>query len=536
MMAMLCLLALSGASRVEARDSGRPADPATPVNTEGDIPDEIVRKVDPSVVAIQHERSGGSGFIISRDGTIMTNGHVVRGDTGENPLEPAKLITVILHNERKYRAKVLGFCMNPDVAVIQIDPEEELRPVEFADSTAVQVGQKCFAVGAPMGLKRTFTKGILSNVDRSDLDTFSNVFQTDAAINPGNSGGPLLDREGRVLGLNTYASRGANNLGFTVPIHVATVVKDHILKHGRFVRAEIPFCLLGEIYDELARALQVEAGVLVHYVMPGSDADRAGFKAGDIIVKTDGKTTSAKTKSELLDYEWDLATRQPGSEVTFTVLRGPADARREQAIRAPFVEAQPRIETGRWPGEIVTHKYSSLGLDYMQLTTLHKFYWGLPDCEGVLVGSASPGSPAAKADLRPQDVITAVDGRPVSGVGSFRTELEKCLLDRKKSVDLTLQRRKAVIRTALNPYYDLKGKRIAFLVPSQGSEYADLVIRTLVTDGAAITIGSASGTLDGIERRDGIAMRKTGDLKGSDYDVVLISDSAGGASRGQGGV
>jgi S1-C subfamily serine protease len=150
-----------------------------------DIPDEIVKKVDAAVVCIMHEGACGSGFVISKDGYIISNGHVVQGTDSEEPLTPAKLITVITSDERKYRAKVIGFCMNPDVSLLKIEAESEMTPVEFGDSTSVKVGEKCFAVGAPLGLKRTYTSGILSSVDRTDLGTATKVFQTDAAINPG---------------------------------------------------------------------------------------------------------------------------------------------------------------------------------------------------------------------------------------------------------------------------------------------------------------------------------------------------------------
>jgi len=121
-------------------------------------------------------------------------------------------------------------------------------------------------------LETHFHAGILSNVERTDLGTETKVFQTDAAINPGNSGGPLFDHNGRVLGLNTYASSGANNLGFTIPIHVALALKDHFLEHGRFVRADLPYHITTELYPELARALQVDKGILVSAVLPNTSA------------------------------------------------------------------------------------------------------------------------------------------------------------------------------------------------------------------------------------------------------------------------
>jgi serine protease Do len=283
------------------------------------ISEEVVRKVDASVVAIQHERAVGSGFVLSADGLILTNGHVVRGDDDENPTLPAQSIMVILHDERKFPAKVLGFSMDPDVALIKIEPVEPLVPVEFANSREARIGQNCFAVGTPIGLKRTFTSGVLSNVERTDLNTEVKVFQTDAAINPGNSGGPLFDREGRVLGVNTYASRGSNNLGFTIPSHVVLQVKESLQNNGRRVRSILPVVSLSELYDELAKGLGVSDGVLVEHVESGSAADKAGLKPGDIIRTLDGQSVTAHTRAQLLDLDWSVTMRKPGEMVALGV-------------------------------------------------------------------------------------------------------------------------------------------------------------------------------------------------------------------------
>ena len=140
---------------------------------------------------------------------------------------------------------------------------------------------------------------------------------------PGNSGGPLFDREGRVLGVNTYASRGQNNLGFTIPSHVVKVLWKHIKEHGRFRRVDLPLFLASEIYDELAAALKVDKGILVSYVMEGTAAELAGLQRGDIIVKIDGKPCSARTRSELMDFGWEFAIREPGTPVSMTVLARP---------------------------------------------------------------------------------------------------------------------------------------------------------------------------------------------------------------------
>ena len=202
--------------------------PATPEAAES-VGEALFRKVDHSVVMISHELALGSGFILTPDGTIMTNGHVVMAPDAEDPRDVAKRITVTLHNDRKYPARVIGHGLDPDVALIKIDlapGDEPLVPVALGDSDAVRTGQRCFAFGAPQGLKRTLTAGIVSNADRTDLNTYMPIFQMDSPINPGNSGGPLFSEQGEVIGINTYGG-GGDGMGFAVPIHVAKVLREH---------------------------------------------------------------------------------------------------------------------------------------------------------------------------------------------------------------------------------------------------------------------------------------------------------------------
>jgi len=482
-----------------------------PATAAEDIPDAIVRKVDPSVVAIQHERAGGSGFVVSPDGYILTNGHVVRGEDEEDPTQPAKSITVILNDERKYPAKVIGFSLNPDVALIKIEPAGPLEPVQFADSRHVQIGQRCFAVGMPLGLKRTFTRGILSNTERTDLGTETKVFQTDAAINPGNSGGPLFDHDGRVLGLNTYASSGANNLGFTIPIHVALVLKDHFLAHGRFVRADLPTYFTSELYSELARVLDADTGILVSAVLPGSSAFKAGLREGDIIVETDDQPCSARTHAELLDYEWEMNTRQPGSEITFTVMRGPAGSRQKLTVNAKLEVMELMPKWGLQAGEIPEHRYDALGLGVRQIVTLDRIIDNLPDVHGVLVSTARRSDPAGKADLRENDIITHVAGNPTPDVASFQHELETQLATRAKAILLTVARGKATLATAIAPFYGLRDNtKVALIVPPKDREFFDLLQRELIASGAVLTVTAP-----------------TAELKAADYDVILFVGGAG---------
>jgi serine protease Do len=474
---------------------------------DSDVSDPVFKMVDPSVVAIQHERAGGSGFIISPDGYIITNGHVVQGEDRENPKETAKFITVILSDERKYPAKVIGFCMNPDVALIKIEPDEPLVPVKIGDSKAVSVGQPCFAVGSPVGLKRTFTRGILSNIDRTDLDTFTTVLQTDAAINPGNSGGPLFDIEGRVLGINTYGYRGNNNLGFTIPIHVALVLKDHFLKSGHFVIADLPLFFTTEIYDDLAKVLGVKDGILVEYVMENTPAAKAGLQAGDIITAINGKPCKARTRADMLNRDWAWATLEPGRKVELTLLRGKPGNRKTVKINAVLEASEPMPEQGRFRGEIKEYRYASLGLGVKPLVRLHRVLHGFGDYDGVMVRHVIDNSVASKAGLRIYDIITQIEGTPVKDIDSYRQVLEKQLLAHKKEIELTYIRNRMQFRTAMVPYYDMLDKRVLLVDAPDKTEYFDIIRRELVADGADVTTRSVSDLAG---------------LKMDDYDVLLL--------------
>lgn len=488
--------------------------------TEQDIPDGIVQKVDPSVVAIQHERAGGSGFIVSEDGYILTNGHVVRGSDAEDPTRPAESITVILHNDQKYSAHVLGFSMDPDVALIKIEPNQTLQPVEYGDPSKAQVGQKCFAVGTPVGLKRTFTSGILSNVERADLDTSTCVFQTDAAINPGNSGGPLFDPSGRVLGLNTYGHRGANNLGFTIPIDVALVLKDHFLEHGRFIRADLPVFFASEIYEELGQTLGMMQGVLITYVMPGSAADESGLLAGDVLTAINGEAVSATTRAELLDLDWKLTTQTPGSEVTLAVVRGLPEQQQKVSLTVTMLEHEPMPKMGRHIGEIVEHRYGALGLGCKPVSRMHRLIHDLSDAEGVLVTTVKNPSPAQKAGLRINDILTHVNGRATPDLPTFQLALEEALQEQQRYIELGLASGPSTVTTALAPYYDLKDREVVMVVPDREADFLDLLQRELLAEGA---------TLEVVYHPDHQGEETTLDtFHGKDLDILLLTGGAKG--------
>ena len=495
------------------------------------ISDEVVAKVDASVVAIQHEKAGGSGFIVSPDGYILSNGHVVLGHDEEDPTKPAESITVILNDERKFPARVIGFCMDPDVSLLKIEVGEPLRPVEFADSTKVEVGQSCFAVGTPMGLKRTFTSGILSNVDRTDLGTFTKVFQTDAAINPGNSGGALFDSNGRVLGINTYAQRTANNLGFTIPIHVANVLRDHFQTYGHFVRGDLPLMNTTELYDELRKAFHVDSGILISYVMENTPAWKAGVRSGDILVEVDGQPVSARTHAELLDFNWKFTIRKPGTELKMVVLRGAPGKTERVEIKATIEEDEPMPKMGLLAGELVEHRYEALGFGYQRLTRIYRLLGGLTDEPGVLITSVKDSDPAGKADLRRGDVVVKVAGEPTPDVETFQKVMEKHLSAQEKSIEFGMVRAQTPVKTALAPYYDLKGKTVALVTPEAGAEHLALLRRELLAMGATLQLATPTGGAVTLEAgRTEPVLGKVAELDGGKIDVLVLAGNGGAQS------
>jgi S1-C subfamily serine protease/putative intracellular protease/amidase len=387
------------------------------------------------------------------------------------------------------------------------------------------VGQRCFAVGTPLGLKRTFTGGLLSNVDRSDLGTETKVFQTDAAINPGNSGGPLFDQEGRVLGINTYASQG-NNLGFTIPIHVAAVLRDHFLAHGRFVRAVLPYYLSGELYDELAQALGVDGGLLMPHVLPDSPAAAAGLRDGDVIVEIDGRPCAARTVAEALDLDWALMTRPVGSQVSFTLITPATKARR--TIRFTLQAMEPMPRQGRHAGEMVETRYDAIGLGVRDIALLQRLTQNLAPVKGVIVTTATKTDATGQADVQVDDVITAVGGQATPDLASFRRALESALASRSKYVELSLARRNLRLETALAPHYLLRGCKVSLVVPPREPEYVELMHRELLAAGAAVRLFSVDGQPVPAPSGPIEVQGALSDLVLEQTDLLLFAGGAGG--------
>jgi len=258
------------------------------------------------------QRGQGSGFIISKDGYILINNHVV-GD--------ADLIKVKLSDGREFKAKVIGTDPQSDVAVIKIDATN-LPVLRLGDSDKLEVGEWVIAIGNPFGLSQTVTVGVVSAKGRSriGINDYEDFIQTDAAINPGNSGGPLVNIHGEAVGMNTAIfsrSGGYMGIGFAIPINMAKAIKDQLLKKGKVTRGWLGV-VIQDIDEELAKSFGLEKteGVLIAEVSEGSPAEKAGLKQGDIILRLNGKKVD-----DLGELRNKIALTAPGTKVKLEVLR-----------------------------------------------------------------------------------------------------------------------------------------------------------------------------------------------------------------------
>ena len=267
------------------------------------------RQVTPAVVSVTAPGVGsGSGVIIRRDGIVITNAHVVGN---------AQNVEIGLADGRTVRGRVLGRDQSVDIAVVRA-AAENLPAAQLGDSDRLEVGQTAIAIGNPIGLERTVTTGIISAINRSPRGfELGGLIQTDAAINPGNSGGPLLDSQGRVVGINSVILRGTTGLGFAIPINLVRDIAEQVITTGRITRAYLGI-LPVEIIPELAQQydLEVRQGIIVRSIPPGSPAGAAGVRPADIIVRLDD--TPIRTHGELTRF---LRGRRPGDTVRVGYVR-----------------------------------------------------------------------------------------------------------------------------------------------------------------------------------------------------------------------
>jgi len=365
----------------------------------------------------------GSGVIVNADGVVLTNAHVVEG---------ADEVRVRLNDRREFKGKVVGVDRLADIAVVKID-EKGLPTAKLGDVSKIRVGEWVLAIGSPFGFENTVTAGIVSATSRSLPEgTYVPFIQTDAAVNPGNSGGPLFNLRGEVIGINSaiYSqSGGYMGLAFAIPIDVAANVEEQLLKYGKVQRGRIGVGIQ-DVNSQLAQSFGLEKpmGALVSTVESGGPAEKAGLKPGDVILSYNGKPIGRSSELPPL-----VAQTKPGSKASLEVWR---DGKKQTLAVQVDELKQPAVarNTRQGPGD----RGGKLGLAVRALTKDERDELG-GNAQGVVVEQV--GGPAARAGLRPGDLITAVNGTPVRSPDDLRKQVEKA----KGSIALLVRRGDASI-------------------------------------------------------------------------------------------
>ena len=414
-------IAVTGKARAGDDDESAAADPM----------EEFFRRFGPGLQRPQPgqtprvKRGQGSGFIVSGDGVILTNAHVVDG---------AEEVTVKLTDRREFKAKVIGSDKRSDVAVIKIDARN-LPAVRIGNPADVSVGEWVLAIGSPFGFENTATSGIVSAKSRSlSGDSYVPFIQTDVAVNPGNSGGPLFNLKGEVIGINSQiysASGGYQGISFAIPIDVAAKVKDQLVATGKVTRGRLGV-VVQEVNQDLADSfgLKKPQGALVNSVEKGGPAEKAGLEPGDVILSFDGKTVDRSGDLPLL-----VTDVKPGQRARVEVVRKGANKSIDVTVgemKEPKVAADDR--EGAAPGR--------LGLAVRPLEADEARAAGVKS--GVVVEAVN--GPAARAGIQQGDVILAINGAPVKGIEDLRAATARA----GKSVALLVQRENVKIFVPLN--------------------------------------------------------------------------------------
>lgn len=349
----------------------------------------------------QRQKSLGSGFLIDRDGSILTNNHVV---------ENAEKIVVKLADEREFEAKVVGKDTKTDIAVIKISAKGNFSVPPLGDSDQLEVGEWVMAIGNPFGLDNTITAGIVSAKGRHiGAGPYDNFIQTDASINPGNSGGPLLNLRGEVVGINTaiFSRTGGNiGIGFAIPINLVKELLPQLKGKGKVTRGYLGV-LIQKVTPDIAESLGVEKprGALVANVSKDGPAERGGVKVGDVIVEFDGKEIKESNDLPII-----VARTPVDKKVTLKVLRDKKDLTLTVAVGE--LKEEEVVASTKEKGE--------LGLTVQSVTPQIAESLGLDRAEGVVVSGVEPGSPGDQAGLRRGDVILEIDRKPVRSLANYR--------------------------------------------------------------------------------------------------------------------
>jgi serine protease Do len=351
-------------------------------------------------------RGMGSGVIVSNDGHILTNAHVVKN---------ADEILVTLPDKREFQAKVIGADEDSDIAVIKIDANN-LPTAELGDSDAMSVGEIVLAIGNPFGLNSTVTSGIVSAKGRTNVGIieYEDFIQTDAAINPGNSGGPLVNIRGEVVGINTaIASRsgGYQGIGFAIPSNSAKLIMKDLIKEGR-VRRGLLGVNIQNLDEALAKSFNRDSseGALVSQVVKDSAADKAGVKSGDIILKFGGK--DVKGASHLKNL---VGRKKPGAKTTVTIYRDG----KEKTLNVTVGEKTPEAlaKAGKTPDKEATS--NEWGIEVRPVPVQKSNRWDIEPGEGVEITDVDMDGVGAEMGLRQGDIVLEVNGKAIKGVDTF---------------------------------------------------------------------------------------------------------------------
>ena len=385
----------------------------------------------------------GSGIIFHPDGYVVTNYHVAG---------KAERIICTLEDKELVPAKYIGGDPMTDLAVIKLDLTDyhgTIHVAELGNSDSVEVGQYVMAMGSPLSLSRSVSAGVISTLDRyfsSDVrlpsgertGRYNLWLQTDAAINPGNSGGPLVDMQGRVIGINSRATLFANNLGFAIPVNVVKSVTAAILDHGQVVRSWIG--LHCQALQELEGYFGTgrDNGVLISSIDPGSPAEEAFLRAGDIVMELNGEPVSARFLEELPIFYSKIASLAPGSEVRLKVMRD------EEEFAFNIVTR----ELGDLQGEVFECK--GWGITVKHITRQMQVENHLADSIGVFVEGVKQSAQTDDGGLRRSDIIKSVDRKPIGSLVDFVAAYQKLVDDKIEKIFITIDRSGATRFVVLN--------------------------------------------------------------------------------------
>lgn len=351
------------------------------------------------------EKNLGSGFIISKDGYILTNNHVV---------DDADTIKIRLSNEKEYTGKIIGKDEKTDVALIKVETKENLPYVVLGDSDSLEVAEWVMAIGNPFGLEHTVTVGVVSAKGRViGAGPYDNFIQTDASINPGNSGGPLVNTRGEVIGINTAIVAQANGIGFAIPSNMAKEILPQLKEKGRVIRGWLGV-MVQKVTPELAQTfgLPEGRGALVAQVQEGSPAAAAGIKKGDIIVKFNGRDIKDMDALPRLVAGTPIGKKasvvifREGKESTVNVTLGEMPEEKKQTVLSKKTE-------------------NNLGLMVKDLTPELANRLGITEKEGVIISSVEPGGPAEEVGIMKGDIIKEVNRKRVKNVQEYSAAIAK---------------------------------------------------------------------------------------------------------------